>query len=87
MISNTKLHFIHVFDILISCFGVEKKQFYDLGYIHQAQISTKKVSIIPILHGNPDFETFPLIIESHLITIHEHLKPKSLTSKASWPKK
>ena len=87
MLSNTKPRFIKIFDILISCFGVEKKQFYDLGYIQKVQISIGKVSKIPIPHSHPNFQTFPFIIESYLITIYVHLKPVSLTSKASWTKK
>ena len=86
MLSNTKSHFSHIFDILISCVGFEKKQFYDPRYIHRAKISKRKVSNIPISHGHPHFQNFPLIIESHLITIPMHFQPIRLTSKALWTK-
>jgi hypothetical protein len=55
MLRNKKPHLSHIFDILISCFGIEKKQFYDPRYLHQAKISTRKVSNIPIPHGHPIF--------------------------------
>ena len=55
-------------------------------YLHWTKISTRKVSNIPIPHGHPNFQTFPLIVESHLITILVHFTPISLSSKATWKK-
>ena len=86
MLCNKKPHLSHIFDILISCFGVDFFLFYDPRYLHRAKISTRKVSNIPIPHGHPNFQNFPLIIESHLITILMHFQPISLSSKATWKK-
>lgn len=66
MLFHTKPHFRHISDIWISCFGIKKKK-YGPKYIHRSKISTRKVSKIPIPHGHPNFQNFPLIIESHCI--------------------